>query len=158
MLVGEQPGDSEDRLGHPFVGPAGRILHDGLERAGIDPKNVYVTNTVKHFKFIERGKKRIHQKPRTIEIQACMPWLESEIALVKPHLVVALGATAAQALHGPKFRLTHHRGEILESELAAQVLATVHPSSILRAPDSEARALEFAHFVKDLTIAARIVA
>ena len=155
LLLGEQPGDSEDRLGHPFVGPAGRILHDGLERAGIDPKTIYVTNTVKHFKFIERGKKRIHQKPRQIEIDACRPWLESELRVVKPRLVVALGATAAQALLGPKFRVTQQRGRILSSDLAGRVLPTVHPSSILRAPDSAARKREFEYFVADLEVAAQ---
>ncbi|HET7813402.1 MAG TPA: UdgX family uracil-DNA binding protein [Candidatus Baltobacteraceae bacterium] len=154
MLVGEQPGDSEDRLGHPFVGPAGRVLHDTMLDAGVDPRSVYVTNTVKHFKFIERGKKRIHQKPRVIEIQACIPWLQAEIAQIKPQLVVALGATAAQALLGSAFRVTKHRGEILASPFAEHVLATVHPSSILRAPDAETRRVELAAFLKDLKKAA----
>ncbi|MFN2449695.1 MAG: UdgX family uracil-DNA binding protein [Candidatus Baltobacteraceae bacterium] len=158
MFVGEQPGEREDRFGHPFVGPAGKLLHDAMQSAGIDPRTIYVTNTVKHFKFIERGKKRIHQKPRTIEIQACMPWLEAEIAQVKPELVVALGATAAQALLGASFRLTKHRGELQRAELTDRVLATVHPSSILRAPDAAARRRELSAFIADLKIAARSVA
>lgn len=150
MFIGEQPGDIEDRAGHPFVGPAGTLLRKTMTQAGIDPKSAYITNAVKHFKFIERGKKRIHQKPRTIEIQACEPWLEAELRIVHPQIVVALGATAAQALLGSTFRLTKHRGEILESPLAPRVLATVHPSSILRAPDSATRHREAAKFLEDL--------
>jgi uracil-DNA glycosylase family protein len=150
MFIGEQPGDSEDRAGHPFVGPAGMLLRKAMTQAGIDPKTAYITNAVKHFKFIERGKKRIHQKPKTIEIQACEPWLEAELRVVHPQIVVALGATAAQALLGSKFKLTKHRGEILESPLAPRVLATVHPSSILRAPDSQTRHRELAKFLADL--------
>jgi DNA polymerase len=150
MFIGEQPGDSEDREGHPFVGPAGTLLRKAMTEAGIDPKSAYITNAVKHFKFIERGKKRIHQKPKTIEIQACEPWLEAELRVVHPQIVVALGATAAQALLGNKFRLTKHRGEILSSPLAPRVLATVHPSSILRAPDSETRRREMGKFLEDL--------
>lgn len=150
MFIGEQPGDIEDRAGHPFVGPAGTLLRKTMTQAGIDPKSAYITNAVKHFKFIERGKKRIHQKPRTIEIQACEPWLEAELRIVHPQIVVALGATAAQALLGSTFRLTKHRGEILESPLAPRVLATVHPSSILRAPDSTTRHREAAKFLEDL--------
>jgi uracil-DNA glycosylase family protein len=150
MFVGEQPGDSEDRAGHPFVGPAGTLLRKTMTQAGIDPKSAYITNAVKHFKFIERGKKRIHQKPKTIEIQACEPWLEAELRVVHPKIVVTLGATAAQALLGNKFRLTEHRGEILESPFAPRVLATVHPSSILRAPDSATRHRELAKFLQDL--------
>jgi DNA polymerase len=150
MFVGEQPGDVEDREGHPFVGPAGTLLRKAMNDAGIDPKSAYITNAVKHFKFIERGKKRIHQKPKTIEIQACEPWLEAELRVVHPQIVVALGATAAQALLGSKFRLTKHRGEILSSPLAPRVLATVHPSSILRAPDSETRRREMSKFLEDL--------
>jgi DNA polymerase len=150
MFIGEQPGDSEDREGHPFVGPAGTLLRKAMTEAGIDPKSAYITNAVKHFKFIERGKKRIHQKPKTIEIQACEPWLEAELRVVHPQIVVALGATAAQALLGNKFRLTKHRGEILSSPLAPRVLATVHPSSILRAPDSDTRHREMGKFLEDL--------
>lgn len=150
MFIGEQPGDSEDRAGHPFVGPAGTLLRRAMTEAGIDPKSAYITNAVKHFKFIERGKKRIHQKPKTIEVQACEPWLEAELRVVHPEVVVALGATAAQALLGNKFRLTKHRGEVLSSPLAPRVLATVHPSSILRAPDGETRRREMAKFLEDL--------
>ena len=154
VFIGEQPGDKEDRSGYPFVGPAGALLHEAMLEAHIDPKTVYITNAVKHFKFIERGKKRIHQKPRTIEIQACSPWLQAELRQIRPRLVVALGATAAQALLGRTFRLTQHRGEILEAALADRVLATVHPSSILRAPDAAKRHRELAAFVEDLKIAA----
>jgi DNA polymerase len=150
MFIGEQPGDSEDRAGHPFVGPAGTLLRKAMTQAGIDPKSAYITNAVKHFKFIERGKKRIHQKPKTIEIRACEPWLEAELQAVHPEIVVALGATAAQALLGSAFRLTKHRGEILSSPLAPRVLATVHPSSILRAPDSATRRREMGKFLEDL--------
>jgi DNA polymerase len=157
MFVGEQPGDTEDREGHPFVGPAGKLLRLAMLEAGIDPHDVYVTNAVKHFKFVERGKRRIHAKPKVTEIRACRPWLEAEIALVHPHVVVALGATAAQALLGPGFRLTQHRGELVSSELAPRVIATVHPSSILRARDDETRHREFAAFVDDLrAITARV--
>lgn len=154
MLVGEQPGDKEDVAGRPFVGPAGRVLHDALTEAGIDPSDAYVTNAVKHFKFIERGKRRIHQKPKVIEVQACRPWLEAELKVVKPQLVVALGATAAYTLLGPKFRLTQHRGELVSSPLAERVMATVHPSSILRQRDSDSRHREYAWFVEDLRRAA----
>ena len=155
MFVGEQPGDREDLEGHPFVGPAGKLLHNAMVQAGIDPRTVYITNTVKHFKFITRGKRRIHSKPRTIEIRACMPWLEAELKAIRPGLVVALGATAAQALLGAKFRLTRHRGEIVSSALAERVLATVHPSSILRERDDEARHRELAAFVADLRVVAK---
>jgi DNA polymerase len=150
MFIGEQPGDVEDREGHPFVGPAGTLLRKAMTQAGIDPKAAYITNAVKHFKFIERGKKRIHQKPKTIEIRACEPWLESELRIVHPQIVVALGATAAQALLGGTFRLTKHRGEVLSSPLAPRVLATVHPSSILRAPDAQTRRREMGKFLEDL--------
>jgi uracil-DNA glycosylase len=150
MFVGEQPGDTEDREGHPFVGPAGKLLRKALIEAGIDPHDVYLTNAVKHFKFVWRGKRRIHVKPKVIEVQACEPWLEAEIKVVRPHLVVALGATAAQALLGSKFRLTHHRGELVSSELAPRVIATVHPSSILRAPDDDTRRVAMAEFIGDL--------
>jgi uracil-DNA glycosylase family protein len=150
MFVGEQPGDREDREGHPFVGPAGSLLRRAMDAAGVDPRDAYITNAVKHFKFVERGKRRIHAKPKVTEVRACLPWLEAEIALVRPHVVVALGATAAQALLGPAFRLTAHRGELLAARLAPRVLATVHPSSILRARDDETRHREFAAFVQDL--------
>jgi len=150
FLVGEQPGDREDIEGHPFVGPAGRLLDACLEEAGIDRREVYVTNVVKHFKWEPRGKKRIHQKPNSIEIGACRPWLESELAVVKPKALLCLGATAAQALWGPSFRVTKSRGQLLPSPYAPVAAATVHPSSILRAPDSRTRKLETARFVKDL--------
>ena len=157
MLVGEQPGDAEDLAGHPFVGPAGRLLDKALKAAGIGRKAVYVTNVVKHFKWEPRGKRRIHQKPNAGEISACRPWLETEIALVKPRVLVCLGATAAQALLGKSFKVTKHRGEFVESSLAPLVTATVHPSSILRAPDDEARRQEMGLFVADLKkVAARL--
>jgi uracil-DNA glycosylase len=157
MFVGEQPGNSEDLQGHPFVGPAGALLRKAMEQAGIEPRSVYITNAVKHFKFIERGKKRIHQKPKTIEIQACEPWLEAEIELVRPQLVVALGATAAQTFLGSSFRLTKHRGEVLASPLAPRVTATVHPSSILRAPDDKTRRRELGKFIEDLRAIEKLV-
>jgi uracil-DNA glycosylase family protein len=151
MLVGEQPGNQEDLEGHPFVGPAGKLLDSALAEAGIDRKTVYVTNAVKHFKWEPRGKRRIHKKPNAAEIAACQQWLEAEIAAVKPRIIVCLGATAAQALLGRKFRLTQHRGEIIESPLAPLVLATVHPSSILRASDDETRREEMRRFIQDLS-------
>jgi len=150
MLVGEQPGDAEDIAGHPFVGPAGKLLDRALEAAGIDRRIVYVTNVVKHFKWEPRGKRRIHAKPNAGEIGACRPWLDTEIALVKPRVIVCLGATAAQALLGKAFRVTKQRGQFIESSLAPLVTATVHPSSILRAPDEEARREEMKQFVADL--------
>ena len=150
LFVGEQPGNEEDLTGKPFVGPAGKLFDNALEEAGIDRKQTYVTNVVKHFKWEPRGKRRIHKKPNAIEIAACRPWLEAEIALVKPEVIVALGATAAQALLGPKFRVTKQRGQFIESTLASYVMATVHPSSILRAPDDETRRLEYRRFVDDL--------
>ena len=150
MLIGEQPGDVEDQTGHPFVGPAGKVLDRALTDAGIDRTQVYVTNVVKHFKWEPRGKRRIHKKPNAGEIQACRPWLDAEIALVKPRAVVCLGATAAQALLGRHFKVTAHRGEFVESALATFVLATVHPSSLLRAPDDETRRRETARFTDDL--------
>jgi DNA polymerase len=136
MFVGEQPGDQEDRQGHPFVGPSGRLLDEGLELAGIDRRRVYVTNAVKHFKFvrIELTRRRLHKKPNAAEVRACHPWLEAEIQLVKPRVIVALGATAAQALLGPKFKVTERRGRPVPSDRAEAVIATVHPSSVLRAP------------------------
>jgi len=150
MLVGEQPGDAEDVEGHPFVGPAGRVLDRALEQAGIDRRSVYLTNVVKHFKWEPRGKRRIHAKPNAAEVGACRPWLETEIALVKPRVLVCLGATAAQALLGRAFKVSRQRGQIVESPLAPIVTATVHPSSILRAPDDDARRLEMGRFVADL--------
>jgi uracil-DNA glycosylase family protein len=150
MLVGEQPGDAEDLAGHPFVGPAGKLLDRALEEAGIDRSAVYVTNVVKHFKWEPRGKRRIHAKPNAAEIGACRPWLDTEIALVKPRVLVCLGATAAQALLGRTFKVSKQRGEFVESPLAPLVSATVHPSSILRAPDDQARRDEMKRFVSDL--------
>ena len=155
ILVGEQPGDYEDVAGKPFVGPAGQIMDRALEEAGIDRSQVYVTNTVKHFKWELRGKRRIHQKPNAREIAACRPWLEAELRIVKPNLVVAMGATAAQAIFGPGFRVTRERGKVLSSKLAPRVLATVHPSSLLRQPDEESREREYKHFVADLRVALR---
>jgi uracil-DNA glycosylase len=157
MFVGEQPGNEEDLSGQPFVGPAGRLLDSALEEAGIDRKQTYVTNVVKHFKWEPRGKRRIHKKPNATEIAACRPWLQAEIAVVKPDVIVALGATAAQALIGPQFRVTKQRGEFIESTLAPYVMATVHPSSILRAPDDETRQLEYRLFVDDLKKLARVI-
>jgi uracil-DNA glycosylase family protein len=155
MLVGEQPGDAEDLAGHPFVGPAGRLLDAALEEAGIDRSHVYVTNVVKHFKWEPRGKRRIHAKPNAAEIGACRPWLEVEIALVKPRVLVCLGATAAQALLGRSFKVSRQRATLVPSPLAPIVSATVHPSSILRAPDDEARREEMRRFVEDLRTIAR---
>jgi uracil-DNA glycosylase len=150
MLVGEQPGDAEDLAGHPFVGPAGKLLDRALAEAGIDRRIVYVTNVVKHFKFEPRGKRRIHAKPNGAEIAACRPWLETEVALVKPRVLVCLGATAAQALLGKSFKVSQQRGTFVDSPLAPRVTATVHPSSILRAPDDDSRHQEMARFVADL--------
>jgi DNA polymerase len=158
MMVGEQPGDAEDLAGHPFVGPAGKLLDRGLEEAGIDRGVVYVTNVVKHFKWEPRGKRRIHAKPNAAEIAACRPWLETEIALVKPRILICLGATAAQALLGKSFKVSQQRGTLIESSLAPVVIATVHPSSILRARDDETRRAEMARFVNDLKVAARELA
>jgi uracil-DNA glycosylase family protein len=157
MFVGEQPGNEEDLAGRPFVGPAGRLLDRALEEAGIDRASTYVTNVVKHFKWEPRGKRRIHAKPDTLEITACRPWLEAELAVVKPEVLVCLGATAAQALLGPSFRVTKQRGQFVESPLAPRVTATVHPSSILRAPDDEARRLETARFIADLKKVAAVL-
>jgi DNA polymerase len=150
MLVGEQPGDKEDIQGRPFVGPAGGVLDKALAAAGIDRKDVYVTNIVKHFKWEPRGKRRLHKKPNALEISACHPWLEAEINVIKPQVVVLLGATAAQGILGRTFRVTQHRGEWLSSEIAPNVMATVHPSSILRAPDDDSRHEEMRKFVADL--------
>ena len=156
MLVGEQPGDREDRDGAPFVGPAGALLDRALEEAGIDRALAYVTNVVKHFKWRPAGKRRLHQKPNAEEVQACRPWLDAEIDLVRPRVVVCLGATAAQALLGPHFRVTQQRGQFVEwpRQPLALALATVHPSSVLRAPDEEARRREMAAFVVDLGVVA----
>jgi uracil-DNA glycosylase family protein len=154
ILLGEQPGDQEDRAGKPFIGPAGKLLDRALEEAGIDRAKVYVTNTVKHFKWEPRGKRRIHQKPNAREIAACRPWMEAELRIIKPDVLVCLGATAAQAIFGAKFRVTQERGKILESGFAKRVVATVHPSSLLRAPDEETREREYARFVEDLRVAA----
>ena len=158
MFVGEQPGDQEDRAGSPFVGPAGRLLDEALAGAGIDRSEVYVTNAVKHFKWVadERGKRRIHKKPRAEEIRACRPWLEGELKAIRPRVLVALGATAAQALFGRTFSVTRERGELVPSTYAPIALATVHPSSILRAPDEEARREQMAQFVEDLKKAAKL--
>ncbi|MGZ4896954.1 MAG: UdgX family uracil-DNA binding protein [Candidatus Angelobacter sp.] len=150
MMVGEQPGDKEDLQGRPFVGPAGVVLDKALAAAGIERKDVYVTNIVKHFKWEPRGKRRLHKKPNALEISACRPWLDAEINAVKPQVLVLLGATAAQGIMGRQFRVTQHRGQWLESNIAPLVLATVHPSSILRAPDDESRHNEMRTFVADL--------
>jgi DNA polymerase len=158
MLVGEQPGDREDTTGRPFVGPAGRLLDDALEQAGIDRPAVYVTNAVKHFKWKPRGKRRIHEKPNLGEISACSPWLEAEIATIRPQIIVCMGATAAQALLGRDFRVTRDRGRFLPSQAGPEVTATVHPSSILRAPDEESRAEEMRAFIADLRLVARRMA
>ncbi len=157
MFVGEQPGDQEDLEGRPFVGPAGKLLDRALEDAGIDRKKVYVTNAVKHFSWEPRGKRRIHKKPNAVEIAACRPWLDAEIATLRPKIIVLLGATAAQSLLGRDFRVTQHRGEFLKSELAPYVMATVHPSSILRAPDEQARHDAMKQFITDLKKIARIL-
>jgi len=156
MLVGEQPGDQEDRQGHPFVGPAGRLLDRALADAGIDRGSVYLTNAVKHFKWEPRGKRRLHKKPSQVEVTACRPWLDAEIALVQPTVLVCLGATAAQAVFGRTFRVSTQRGEPIPSALAPFVMATVHPSSILRAPDGAARHHEMHRFIADLVVARRL--
>jgi len=150
MLVGEQPGDAEDLAGHPFVGPAGKLLDRCLVEAGIDRRQIYVTNVVKHFKWVARGPRRINSKPSSVEIEACFPWLEAEITVVKPRIVVALGATAAQALFGKGFRVTRDRGRLVPFALAPRALATVHPSALLRAPDEETRGREIRRFIEDL--------
>src|SRR4051794_18619456 len=157
MLVGEQPGDREDRAGRPFVGPAGRELDRGLEAAGIDRSEAYVTNVVKHFKFEERGRRRIHATPKRFEIDACKPWLEEELRVVQPEALILLGATAAKAILGSNFRVSRQRGELLDSELAPIVSATIHPSAILRAPDDESRQREREAFGADLASVARAI-
>ena len=158
LLVGEQPGDQEDRAGHPFVGPAGRVLDEALEEVGIDRQTVYVTNAVKHFKWQARGRRRIHSKPNAREVRACHPWLAAELAAAEPQVVVALGATAAQSLLGPSFRVTQQRGQPLEGTgVAPYVVATVHPSSILRAPDEATREAGRAAFVEDFRVVRRLL-
>jgi uracil-DNA glycosylase family protein len=150
VFIGEQPGDEEDRQGHPFVGPSGRLLDRALVKAGIDRSLVYVTNAVKHFKFEERGKRRLHKKPSGLEIRACQPWLEAEINLIQPRIIVCLGATAAQTIFGGTYRLTKERGQFVRNSWAPYVTSTVHPSAILRAPDEEQRHIEYDRFVADL--------
>ena len=157
MFVGEQPGNDEDLSGRPFVGPAGKLLDRALEEAGIDRRQAYVTNAVKHFKWEPRGKRRIHAKPNAAEIAACRPWLDAEISLIQPTALVCLGATAAQALLGPRFRVTQERGRFVPSSLAQYVLATVHPSALLRAPDEETRHRETQRFVDDLRVVAEVL-
>jgi uracil-DNA glycosylase family protein len=154
MLVGEQPGDQEDRQGRPFVGPAGRLLDEALEEAGIDRSKAYVTNAVKHFKWQARGKRRIHQKPTWSELVACRPWLEAELAVVRPRVLVCLGASAAQSVLGREFRVTRQRGVPVDSDLAEHVLATIHPSAVLRAPDESARHAEREGLIRDLRVVA----
>jgi len=158
LLIGEQPGNDEDLQGRPFVGPAGRLLDQALEETGIDRRQTYVTNVVKHFKWEPRGKRRIHKKPNSTEIEACRPWLEAEIAAVKPRVIVCLGATAAQTLLGKEFRVSRQRGQPIPSPLAHTVIATVHPSSILRAPDEQSRRSEMQRFIDDLKIVADALA
>jgi uracil-DNA glycosylase family protein len=157
LFVGEQPGNQEDLEGKPFVGPAGKLLDTALVEAGIDRRKVYVTNAVKHFKWEPRGKRRIHKKPNTAELAACRPWLDAEIGALRPKVIVCLGATAAQTLLGRDFRVTQHRGEFLKSPLASFVMATVHPSSILRAPDEETRHDEMRRLIGDLKKISRVV-
>ena len=157
MLVGEQPGDQEDQQGHPFVGPAGRLLDEALELAGIDRRLVYTTNAVKHFKWEARGKRRIHAKPTWSEQMACRPWLEAELAAVRPRVLVCLGATAAQSLLGKQFRVTKERGRWLDSDLAEHVTATIHPSAILRQRDTESRHRELGALVADLELVAGVL-
>ena len=157
MFVGEQPGDKEDLEGRPFVGPAGRLLDRALEEAGIDRRAAYVTNVVKHFKYERRGKRRIHKKPNADEIMACRPWLDAEMAAIRPYVLILLGATAARSLLGYSIKITQSRGSLIESDLAPNVTATVHPSSILRARDDKARANEYGRFVDDLRAAAGLL-
>jgi DNA polymerase len=155
VLIGEQPGDSEDRAGRPFVGPAGGMLNRALEEAGIDRTSVYVTNAVKHFKWEPRGKRRLHKKPSEREIAACRPWLEAELSIIQPHVLVCLGSTAAQSILGPHVRVLRDRGKFMESKYCPKTFVTVHPSSLLRAPDEESRAANYAFFVNDLRKVAR---
>jgi DNA polymerase len=155
MLVGEQPGDQEDLQGRPFVGPAGRLLEKALDEAGIDRRRVYVTNAVKHFRWTRRGKRRLHEKPNAGQVKACRPWLDAEIEVVAPRVIVLMGATAAQSVMGASFRVSKDRGRVIPSPLGIPVLATVHPSSILRATDDESRDAALAAFIADLRVAAR---
>ena len=157
MLVGEQPGDKEDLAGHPFVGPAGAMLDRALEEAGIDRRKTYVTNAVKHFKFVHRGKIRLHQKPNTPEIRACRQWYEQELEILKPDLVIAMGATAAQCVFGRITPINKNRGRLIDLPEGPKALVTVHPSYLLRLPDAQAKAREYAHFVDDLRIAAALI-
>lgn len=157
MLIGEQPGDQEDLQGRPFVGPAGQLLDWALDKAGIDRSQAYVSNVVKHFKWVPRGKRRIHSKPSSMEIKACLPWLEAELEIVQPEIVVLLGATAAQALLGPTFRVTRERGRFLRSNLAPYVMATVHPSSLLRIEDDAERKDAIRQFVRELRQVAAVL-
>jgi uracil-DNA glycosylase family protein len=157
MLIGEQPGNEEDLEGHPFVGPAGRLLRRALGDAGIDPEGVYITNAVKHFKFEPRGKRRIHQKPTAVEVKACRPWLEAEVALMHPRVIVCLGATAAQTVFGAAHRVTKQRGQFVEHPWAERATSTIHPSAILRAPDDEQRERDYLDFVADLKVVAAAV-
>ena len=149
MFIGEQPGDEEDKAGRPFIGPAGRLFDKALEEAGIDRSKVFVTNAVKHFKFEERGKRRIHKKPGAGEVAACRPWLEAEMTIIRPQILVCLGATAAQAVFGPEYRVTRERGKFVAHDWALQATSTVHPSAVLRSPD-ELREVEYRRFVADL--------
>jgi DNA polymerase len=157
IFVGEQPGNDEDVTGRPFVGPAGKLLDRALQEAGIERSQVYVTNAVKHFKWEPKGKRRIHKKPNSREIAACRPWLEAELAVLNPKVLVCLGATAAQSLLGKNFKVTQQRGELISTELACHAVATVHPSSILRAPDEESRHEQYRLFVRDLVVAAKLI-
>jgi len=156
MMIGEQPGDEEDKQGHPFVGPAGKLLDKALVEAGIDRQTVYMTNAVKHFKWKPAGKRRLHQKPNASEVAACKPWLYGELEVIHPEIIVCLGATAAQSMLGPAFRVTKSRGEWLEFEDGQRIIATIHPSAVLRAGDT--REEEYRHFVADLTVVARAIA
>jgi DNA polymerase len=157
VLVGEQPGDQEDRKGHPFVGPAGQLLERALKEAGLDRRKLYITNTVKHFKWEPRGTRRLHQKPSSRDIAACRPWLEAELSLIKPKVLVCLGATAAQALLGPAIRVLKDRGKVIDSPFSSRTIVTVHPSSLLRAPDEETRRAGIEHFVADLRLVAATI-
>jgi uracil-DNA glycosylase family protein len=157
LLVGEQPGDQEDLQGRPFVGPAGQLLDWALEKAGIDRAQTYVTNVVKHFKWLPRGKRRIHSKPSSLEIKACRPWLDEELRLIKPEVLLCLGATAAQALLGASFRVTRERGRFVASDLAPHVMATVHPSSLLRIEDDDQRKAAIREFVRELRQVAQVL-
>lgn len=157
VFVGEQPGDAEDRQGKPFVGPAGRVFDEALAEAGIDRKLSYVTNAVKHFSFEPRGKARLHKKPRPGEVRACAPWLRAELAVIRPDVLVLLGATAAQSIFGPQFRITQERGTVKHGPLANAIVATIHPSAVLRAPDAEARREMFKTLVDDLRLVAKLL-